>query len=137
MNKCKIKIPDLKSAYVEVVSIEAAVEVERLVYRVPGIVGHAHIHQSFHSVGPKQAEIPSDNGSPVVSNDKHLIGSHGVKNSDEVADHMETGVAAHIGGSVAVPVAAEVRSQRPVAERGKSLDLVAPGEGRLREAMDE
>ena len=47
MNKRKIKIPDLKSAYVEVVSIEEMVEVERLVYRVLGIVGPLIFTRAF------------------------------------------------------------------------------------------
>ena len=72
-----------------------------------------------------------------MSNHEHLISAHGVQNSDEVTDHVETGVAAHIRRRVAVTVTAEVRSHGPVAEQSKSVDLVAPGVPRLREAMNE
>ena len=118
---------NLKSANVEVISIESTKDLDWLLQGVSRKEGDAHIHQSLHSVRPKQTQVPSNNGSPIMSNHEHRIGAHGVQNSDEVADHVETGVAAHIRRRVAVAVTTEVRSQGSVAEGGESVDLVAPG----------
>lgn len=55
---------NLKSAHVVVISMH--IELLGLVLRIYWGEGNAHVDHSLDSVGPKQAKVPSDEGTPVV-----------------------------------------------------------------------
>ncbi|KAM1273203.1 hypothetical protein ACFX2H_023131 [Malus domestica] len=66
---------------------------------------HTQADQGFDPVGPEQAEVPSDDGAPVMGHHEHLllIRCDGVQDCHEVSNHVEAGVAEREAGASVSP----------------------------------
>ena len=97
----------------------------------------AHVDQSPNPVGPEQAEVPGNEGAPIVAHEEDPIQTKCVQEGYEVADDVEDGVTGGGGRRVGVAVAAEVGGDGTVAAGGSREHLVAPRVPELREAVEE
>nr|GMD68543.1 hypothetical protein Ahy_B01g055624 [Ipomoea batatas] len=113
---------NLESADIVVISINGTQRLEWLGLRISWSETNAHVHQSFHFIGPIQTQSPSHHSSPVVSHYEHLLFifcRHGAYERYQVTHHVETRELGRVvgGSSGGVAVAAEVRSHGSVALR--------------------
>ncbi|RYR30855.1 hypothetical protein Ahy_B01g055624 [Arachis hypogaea] len=118
----------LKPADVVVVAINSSQGLKGLSHGVSGSEGNAQVNKSLHSLRPIHAEAPSSQGSPVMSNHKHLLLLSGycIQQPDEVSHDVEARVGARAAGCIAVTEAAEVGGHAAVPSGCKEGYLVAP-----------
>ncbi|GER35206.1 ABC-2 type transporter family protein [Striga asiatica] len=86
--------------------------------RVPRLKHNAHVHKSPNPIGPEQAKVPGDDGSPVVAHQENPVQAQGIQQAHQVADDVEGGVAGGPRRRVGVAVAAEVGGDGAVAPGG-------------------
>lgn len=129
----------MKSADVVIVSKESPHGFNGLHGRIARAERHGDIDKRLHQVGAEHAEIPPNNGAPIMSHQEDFLISRakGLNERYEVSDDVEAGVARGVGGGVRLAVAAEIRRHGAVAQGGEELHLVAPGVPQLREAVQE
>nr|GMD09417.1 probable pectinesterase/pectinesterase inhibitor 58 [Ipomoea batatas] len=120
---------------VVIVSKESPHGFNRLHGRIARAERHGDIDKRLHQVRAEHAEIPSNNGAPIMSHQEHFIDPKGLNERYEVSHDVEAGVGRGVGRGVRLAVAAEIRRHGAVAQGGQELQLVAPQTLACKEAL--
>ncbi|KAJ0911232.1 hypothetical protein HanRHA438_Chr06g0260981 [Helianthus annuus] len=131
----------LKSDDVVIISVLTSYNLDQVSIWVPGLKSNAHVEQSFDPVGPKQAQVPSNERTPVMTHNKNLFAfvCDGVKKSNQVSHHMGDG---ELGVVIerctrSLTIATKVWCHGSVTMIGQINNLVAPGVPELGESVKE
>ena len=94
-------------------------------------------HKCLHSFRLKRAQVPIHDGSPIMCDKKHLLHTQRINESNKVIDNVIAGVAGDGSWCISVTEALEIWCYSMVSKWAQSMNLVAPGVPKLREAMEE
>ena len=95
------------------------------------------IDQSFDSIGPEKAKVPSHHRAPIVANQENFLDSEMIEEADEVSNDVERRIGGGRRRHVGVAEAAEIGGYGSEALGGEKEELVAPWVPELREAVEE
>ena len=124
-----VKRKYLKSAYVVVISIQGMENIEGLLLRVSseeGSEGDTESDIGLHSVWSEQAEVPTEDGTPIMGHKEHFVHTKRVNERNNVTDKVETRVGGEWRRGIGVTVASEVRGNSTVTQGTEMQNLVAP-----------
>lgn len=120
----------LKSAYVVVISIQGTKTIYGFLLRISseeGSEGDTEGNIGVDSVWSEHAEVPTDDGTQIVSHQEHFFHTQRIYERNHVTHEVKTRVAALRNRGLRVAVASEIRRHRTITERTESQNLVAPG----------
>jgi len=91
-----------------------------------GSEGDTESDIGFDSVWSEQAEVPTEDGTPIMGHKEDFVHTQRVDEGNDVSHKVETRVGGEGRRGVGVAVASEVRGNGTVTEGTEMQNLVAP-----------